>query len=82
MPDHPVVDGQGAVRVAGLEQVEGVVPGVVHVEEVAVLPVGRPFAHEPDAVGHTPGHFVGVHHRVDAPDVVAVALHRRLAELL
>jgi len=76
-----VVDGERARGVARLEQVERVVPGVVHGEEVALGPGRAALAQEADAVRDLPSHLVGVDDRVDAPHVVGVPLHGPLTSV-
>ena len=51
-------------------------PPVVHGEEIAGLPSGAVGHEEPNAVVDQTLHLVGVHHGVDAPDIVGVGLDR------
>ena len=70
--DLGVVDAERVVDVTAFEVEEREVPPVVDREEVAGTPVGLALAEEPDAVGHSAAHLVGVDHGVDRPHVVGV----------
>ena len=77
---HRVVDAQGPVLVADLEQVQAVVPPVVDVQEVALLPVVRPRVQEPQPGREPALHLVRVRDGVDAPHVGRVPLDGFLAD--
>ena len=78
--DLRVVDREHLVVAAGFEQVQREMPPVVDGEQVAAAPVGFSAAQEADAVVDLALHLQGVHHGVNAPDVVGVALDRGEAD--
>ena len=81
MVEDPVIDAEGAIGVAGLQQVQGEVPGVVHIEKVARGPVLLALLHESHTVGDEALHFVGVDHGMDAPHVIGMGFDRSPARL-
>src|SRR4029078_2856201 len=74
--DLVVVDLERALRLAGLEEVEREVPPVVDGEEVARVPSRRVTGQETDPLVDAALHLVRVHHGMNSPHIVGVAVYR------
>ena len=72
--DHRVVEGERGRPVLALEVVDRQVPRVVHVEVVALRPIGAPLLHESDPLVDAALHLEGVNDGVNRPDIARIAL--------